>query len=59
MIIHVYDGKTGLRYGTYAGGEIAIVTTAPPTVTEITHNHKGYDVPCLTSSCSENLKCES
>ena len=46
----------GLRYHTYAADEIVIITTAPPPVTEITQNHKG-SVPCLTSSCLENLKC--
>ena len=49
---------TGLRCCTYAGDEIAIVTTVPPPVTEITH-HKGYDVPCLTGSCLGNIKCAS
>ena len=39
----------------YAGNEIAIIKTALSPVTEITQNHKGYDVPCLTSSCLENL----
>ena len=38
--------------------EIAIVVTAPA-VTEITQTNKSYDVPCLTVSCLENLKCDS
>ena len=37
--------------------EIAIITTAPPPATDITQNHKGYDVPYQTSSSLENLKC--
>ena len=42
-----------------SGDEIAIITTAPSPVTEMTQNHKGYDVPCLTSLCLENLKYAS
>ena len=34
-----------LRYRTYAGDEIAIITTAPPPVAEITQSHKRSDVP--------------
>ena len=35
------DLLAGLRYYTYAGDEIAIITTAPLSVTEITYTHKG------------------
>ena len=42
------------RYYTYA---IAMITTAPPPVTEIMQNHKGYDGWCQTHSCLENLYC--
>ena len=38
-----------------SGDEITIIIKAPPAVTEITQNHKGYDVLCLTRSCLENL----
>ena len=34
-----------LGYCPYAGYEIAIITTVPYTVTEITQHHKGYGVP--------------
>ena len=50
---------SSLGYHTYAGDEIAIITTAPQSVTEITQNHKGYDVMYQTSSCLENCKCAS
>ena len=33
-----------LRYCTYAGDEIAIITKAPHPVAEITQNHRGYGV---------------
>ena len=46
----------GLRYRTDAGDEIAIIITAPPTVTEIPQNYKHCDIPWVTSSCLENLK---
>ena len=42
--------ESGLRYCTYANG-IVIITTPHP-VTEITQNHEGYDVLCLTSEIS-------
>ena len=45
-----------LRYHTYAGDGRAIITTTPPPVTEITHNHKGHDVLCLTIFCLDNLQ---
>ena len=50
---------SGLRYHTYAGDEIAIITTASAPFTEITQNHKSYDATCLTNSYFENLKCAS
>ena len=31
---------TGLRYRTYAGNELATITTTSPRVTEVTQNHK-------------------
>ena len=40
----------------HIGDEIAIITTAPHTVTEIIQNYKVYDVPCKSSSCLGNLK---
>ena len=46
-----------LRYHTFAGDEIAVTTTEPPHVTEITQTSKGYDVPCLKGSSLWNLKC--
>ena len=55
----VYFPLLGLRYCTYSGDGIAIITIVPRSVTELTQNHKGYDVPCQTSSCLENLKCAS
>ena len=44
-----------LRYYRHAGDEIAVITTVPLLVIEITHNYKGYDVPCLKRSCLKNL----
>ena len=44
-----------LRYRTYAGGEIGIITTAPALVIEIAQNQKGLGVPCLTRSCLDML----
>ena len=47
-----------LRYGIYAGDAVAIITTASPSVTEITQKHiKGYDVRYQTSSLQENFMC--
>ena len=40
--------SVGLRYRTDAEDEIAIITTALSPVTGITHNHEGYDVPCMS-----------
>ena len=50
---------SGQRYRIYVGDEIALITTAPLPITELTQNHKGYDVPCRTSSCLKKLKCAS
>ena len=52
--MHCYTNKgalLSLRYCTYAGDERAIITTAPPPVTLVTQNHKGYVVPYLAISC--------
>ena len=42
-----------VRYDTYAD-EIAIIAMAQSTVTDIAQNHRGYDVPSLTSSLLVN-----
>ena len=48
-----YIQPAGLGYCTRVGDEIAIIITAPPTVTEMTQNHNSYD------ACLENLQCDS
>ena len=54
--IQTVDLLPSLRYCTYAGDEIAIITTAAPTEYEITQSHESNDVPCLTRSGLANLK---
>ena len=54
---HVRTSLAGLRYHIYILDEIAIITIARPPFTELKQKHKGYDVPCLISSCLENLRC--
>ena len=39
--------STGLRYHTYVEDEIALLTIAPHSGSEITQNHKVYVVPCF------------
>ena len=54
----MYDNS--LNYHHHAGYEIALITTAPQPVIEITQTHnRGYDGSCLTSSFLENPKCSS
>ena len=55
----ISQALTDLRYRTCAGYQIAIIPTAPPPVTEITRNHKDYDVSCQANFCLNNLKCAS
>ena len=43
-------GIMAVMYCTYAGDEIAIITTLSPSVTEIRQNHNGYDVPMPNTS---------
>ena len=60
MYSHRVDASLCVTYSTYAGGENAIITTAPPALTEITQNHEVImHVPYQTSSCLENLVCAS
>ena len=47
---------SSVQYIAHTGDEIAIITTAPSHITEITPNHEGYDVSFLTSSCFEKPK---
>ena len=42
-------------YCIYAVDEIAIITTVPAPVTEITQNHNGYDVPACHVSAWTSL----
>ena len=50
---------TGLSYHTYAEDEIAIFTTAPAHVAEITQNQKGYYSSFLTTSYLKLFNCTS
>ena len=54
-LVSITHPAPSLIYCTYAGDKKAIITTAPPLVIEITHNHKGDCIPRLTTSCLENL----
>ena len=40
LVLYYTALLAGMRYCTHAGDEMAIITTAPIPVTEITQNHK-------------------